>query len=260
MTTCIQKALVDAHFDGTISPGGEARLRAHLGTCASCTEYYDRRVLLARLDPEALPMEERLAIGLGFAHAGERGGAAEVSPWRARGLWLLGLVAAAAVLLLWFIGSRPNDGGFAARGGPPGGAPYVRVFRAAKGGEPAPLAGPMLRTDELAFAYESTPGNDHLMIFGVDEHGHVFWYHPAWTDPTTDPAAVPVPTSAELHPLREAIGHDLDGRTLEIHALFSHEARTVRTIEAMLGGKKAPFGKLDLPATTDVVQVIEVTP
>jgi hypothetical protein len=118
----------------------------------------------------------------------------------------------------------------------------------------------MRRTDELAFAYETTPGNDTLMIFGLDEHGHVYWFHPAWSDPAANPQAVPAATSPELHPLREAIAHDLDGRTLEIHALFSHEARTVRAVEAALADKTAPAGALTLGATVDVVTSVEVLP
>ena len=270
MTTCIEKPLVDAHFEGTISPAGETRLRAHLPTCASCTEYYERRVLLARLDPGALSVEERLARGLGLPARGagapnERDEDLGASGRRAPlgKLGLLGLVAAAALLLLWFASRKPHGDEFAARGGPPRTAPYVRVYRATKGGVPEPLVGPMRRDDELAFAYESVAGKERLMVLGLDEHGHVYWFHPAWTDESADPEAVPAATSPELHPLREAISHDFDGRTLEIHALFSSTtstARTVRSVERLLAGKKAPLGPLELPETIDVVAPVEIAP
>jgi hypothetical protein len=269
MSICIEKPLVDGHFEGKLTTAQESRLRAHLPTCASCTEYYERRVLFAKLDPAALPMEERLAIGLGWPRGNAEPesdvGPAEKAPdahaQRRRVLvTVVTLFAAAAVLLFWFFGKKPADDGFASRGGHTTNVPYVRVFQSAKGGVPEPLVGPIHRSTELAFAYETTPEYGKLMIFGLDEHGHVYWYHPAWTDPSTSPSAVPAATSPELHPLREAIAHDLDGRTLEIHALFSRQSRSVREIEAALAGKKAPLGVFTLPATTDVVTTIEVLP
>ncbi len=269
MSVCIESALVDAHFEGRISPDRETRLRAHLSECASCTAYYERRVLLATLDPSALGVEERLAVGLGLgpstraAHT-ERDEALEVEPSegasaKARVFGLVAILAAAAVIF-WVVAVKPRDDGFASRGGHVAGAPYVRVFQSSKGGVPAPLVGPIRRTSELAFAYESIPDYDKLMIFGLDEHGHVYWYHPAWTDPAANPSAIPVATSAGSHPLEEAILHDLDGKTLEIHALFSRQSRNVHEIESMLGGKRAPVGPLVLPSTIDVVSTVEVLP
>ncbi|MBK8214131.1 MAG: zf-HC2 domain-containing protein [Myxococcales bacterium] len=258
MTTCIEKALVDAHFEGRISPADETRLRAHLPTCASCTDHYERRALLASLDPTAVSLEERLGRGLGLVT--ER---AEATPPRLTRARLVGLalVAAAAIVLLVLAGRKKPDDGFASRGAPAEGPPYVRVYTSA-GGPPTPLegAGPVRRDAELGFAYESVEGKGQLMIFGVDEHGHVFWYHPAWNDPKDDPGSVPIETGRGLHPLREAIAHELDGRTLEIHALFSSAPRTVKAIEGALGGRKAPLGPLTLPDTTDVVVKVEVAP
>lgn len=258
MTTCIEKALVDAHFQGRITPKDEARLRAHLPTCASCTDYYERRALLASLDPTALSLEERLGRGLGLV--AER---AEATPPRLTRARLVGLalVAAAAIVLLVLLGRKRPDDGFASRGAPAEGPPYVRVYTSA-GGPPTPLegAGPVRRDAELGFAYESVEGKGQLMIFGVDEHGHVFWYHPAWNDPKDDPTSIGVEVTPGLHPLREAIAHDLDGRTLEIHALFSSAPRTVKSVEGALAGRRAPLGPLTLPDTKDVVVKVEVAP
>jgi hypothetical protein len=270
MSVCIERSLVDEHFEGRISPERESRLRAHLPGCESCSHYYERRVLLAKLDPSALSVEERLAIGLGLPRATAEHEPADAtpeqeeppapSPRRKVLVMAVTLFAAAAVLLLWFFGKKPADDGFASRGKHTSSIPYVRVFQSAKGGVPEPLVGPVARTSELAFGYETTPDYDKLMIFGLDEHGHVYWYYPAWTDPSTNPAAVPLATNPELHPLREAIAHELDGRTLEVHALFSHESRSVREIEAALAGKKAPLGPLSMPASVDVVTQVEVLP
>ncbi len=262
MITCIEKALVDAHFEGRISPKDETRLRAHLPTCASCTEYYERRALLASLDPEALPLEERLGRGLGLVSEDAVTTPSGSSRPRPRLVVVaVALVAAAAIVLLVLAGRKKPDDGFASRGGLANGPPYVRVYTSS-GGAPSPLedAGPLRRDTELGFAYESVEGKGQLMIFGLDEHGHVFWYHPAWTDPKDDPASVRVETGPGLHPLREAIAHDLDGRTLEIHALFSNAPRTVKAVEGALGGRRAPLGPLTLPDTTDVVVTVEVAP
>lgn len=258
MTTCIEKALVDAHFEGRITPKDETRLRAHLPTCAACTDYYERRVLLASLDPSAIPLEDRLGRGLGFA--AEKAKAPPESRSRAR-LVVLAFACAAAIVLLVLAGRKKPDDGFASRGAPALGPPYVRVYTSA-GGAPTPLegAGPVRRDAELGFAYESVEGKGQLMIFGVDEHGHVFWYHPAWNDPKDDPGSVAIETGAGLHPLREAIAHELDGHALEIHALFSSAPRTVKSVEVALGGRKAPLGPLTLPDTTDVVVKVEVAP
>lgn len=259
MTSCIQKPLVDAHFEGTIDPPREARLRAHLRTCASCTDYYARRLLLARLDPAAPSMEERLARGLGLSAADttERAPASRPNGRRARAI-VLAIVAAAAVVLFVVLARRPRDDGFAARGGPPSTAPYVRIYRAAAGAAPIALEGSIRPDDELAFGYESVPDKGALMIFGIDEHGHVFWYYPAWTDPSDDPSSIAVERDPKLHLLHEATAHDLDGKTLEIHALFSDRPLGVRAVERLLGGTTAPRGPLVLPGTTDVVSVIEV--
>ena len=264
MTTCIEKALVDAHFEGRISPKDETRLRAHVSTCASCTEYYERRALLASLDPEALSLEERLGRGLGLVSEDAVTTPSRSTRPRSRprlAVVAFALVAAAAIVLLVLAGRKKPDDGFASRGGLASGPPYVRVYTSS-GGAPSPLedAGPLRRDTELGFAYESVEGKGQLMIFGLDEHGHVFWYHPAWTDPKDDPASVRVETGPGLHPLREAIAHDLDGRTLELHALFSSAPRTVKTVEGALGGKRAPLGPLTLPDTTDVVVTVEVAP
>lgn len=98
------------------------------------------------------------------------------------------------------------------------------------------------------------------MIFGVDDHGHVYWYYPAWVAEQEDPGSVRVDTTPGLHPLREAIAHDLDGRTLEIHALFSSIPRTVKAVERALEGRRAPLGPTTFADTTDVVLTVEVVP
>jgi MFS family permease len=60
------RELVERHFAGTILPVEERSLRPHLPGCDPCRDYYERHLVLARLDPEALSAQERLARGLGL--------------------------------------------------------------------------------------------------------------------------------------------------------------------------------------------------
>ena len=116
------------------------------------------------------------------------------------------------------------------------------------------------RTDELAFSYEHKTASPFLLVFGVDEHGHVFWYHPAWTNASQDPSAVPIERDGRRHELKEAISHALDGNLLEIHAVFSERPLTVRAVEAILAGRRAPLGALAIPGATDTPSSFVVTP
>jgi MFS transporter, DHA1 family, tetracycline resistance protein len=60
------RALVERHFAGTISQVEERSMRPHLPACESCRTYYERHLVLSRLDPDALAAEERLGRGLGI--------------------------------------------------------------------------------------------------------------------------------------------------------------------------------------------------
>lgn len=260
-TACPKTTLVDAHFARTIAPEGERELRAHLDTCATCQARYRRRQLLAKLDPEAAPPEARIACGLGL------GLAADASPERApkrsnvvalRAFAVASIVAVAA-MLLFRVTTNPASDGFTARGPGSGGASSsVQIVRATKGSEPTLVDGSIRADDELAFAYDNAKQKPYLLVFGVDEHGHVYWYHPAWTNAADDPAAIRIDASGGRHELREAVGHDLDGATLEIHALFADRPITVREIERIVAGRRAPLGRLDTPDGDDYVTTVTV--
>jgi hypothetical protein len=110
------------------------------------------------------------------------------------------------------------------------------VFRIGPGGRAEPLGATLRRNDELAFAYQNDGRAQRLLVFGRDEHGHVYWYHPAWTDPRQNPQAIPLSDQPGLHELPAAIAQPLDGRTLEICWLFTAHAVGVRELEAGLAG------------------------
>jgi hypothetical protein len=220
--SCI-RPLVDAHFAGTISPADERSLRGHLPTCAACTAYYDRHIVLASLDPRSLRPEDRMAIGLGLAQP-----RAPFPAWSA-----IGAVAAAAVIALAVLQARPPVE-FAPRGAPAVGHPSFFAYRIDPASRLSAQGSTIRANDDLAFAFTNPGGLRRLLVYGVDEHRHVYWYYPAWSDPTDDPRAIVVDRGEALRELPEAIRHEIDGNRLTIHAVFLDEDVSVRQVERWL--------------------------
>lgn len=263
-TACSKTTVVDAHFARTIAPEEERELRAHLDSCGVCHARYRRRQLLAKLDPEAPPPEARIARGLGLGPG--PGLAADVSKRSTKRSNVVALrafavasVVALAAMLLFRVTTKPSDDGFTARGpGSSGVSSSVQIVRATKGSEPSLVDGAIRKGDELAFAYDNAKQKPYLLVFGVDEHGHVYWYHPAWTNASEDPSAIRIDARGGRHELREAVAHDLDGSTLEIHALFTDRPMTVREIERIVAGRRVPLGRLDAAVGDDYVTTVAV--
>jgi hypothetical protein len=218
---CIERALIDSHFRGSIAPGDERRMRTHVTDCDACKVHYRKRQILAQLDPEAPSPEDRIAKAL-FA-----------TPARRRVPWPLiaGIVAAAAILLLFV---RPKDDGFTPRGSvtslPAEGIGVYRVQDHAL----VSTTNSLRADDELAFSYENPQHKPYLMIFGVDEGGRVYWFYPAWTNESENPSAVKTDPGAVTRRLPEAIKHPFAGSKLTIHGLFLDEPLTVREAEKAL--------------------------
>lgn len=208
---------VDRHFDGGLSPADEAEMRAHLPSCARCQARYERRLLLARLDPAAEPAEDRLARGLGFSARPRR------SPGALR--WsAFALAAATAIVLL--VGTRveePQPRGGSVR-------PALLVYRVTGAGA-APSGERIQAGDELAFAYSNPSGRRFLLIYGEDEHGHVYWFHPGWPTGGAPPSAVAARPGAGPHELPEAVRHRFEGRRLRVTAVFTDERLGVGAFE-----------------------------
>jgi hypothetical protein len=224
--------LVTAHFAGKISPANERALREHLPECDACRRYYERQLLLAELDPCAWTAEDRLAHGLGLP--------AQRPPARRWDFTVVLAAAALAACALWLVprlsGSpRANEpAAFAARGDGLSSSAALFVYRLHAGEPPALVEDRVSPKDELAFAYVNPAGFEHLLVFGIDEHHHVFWYHPAWSNAADDPVGVSVVAGRDVHELPEAVRQDLDGGTLQVIALFTHDQISVRTIEREL--------------------------
>jgi len=258
------RAAITDHFAGRGSPAAEATLRAHLLGCVDCDAYYRRHLLLARLDPRALPARERLGRGLGLR--GDR------FAWRRT--WVLGLcvpaVAAALLVLLpryvlhGGVGTARSigaDGEFAARG-PAGGVSSFWTYLVGADGTPR-LAGKLIgRADEMAFAYANAAGKPFLMIFGVDEHRHVFWFHPGWSAGTPAPQALSATVGPGPYELPEAIRQPFDGARLRVYAAFSDRRFDATMIDNAVrsAGDGDPSRALGASGITVVERTFEVRP
>jgi hypothetical protein len=282
----IRRAIL-AHFAGAGAPRREREMRAHLPGCVDCRAFYEDCLLVASLDPAAPSDEERIARGLGLP--------VRRAPGRALFLnvtALAGMAAAAVVLFAVVRPTRNGDhggtpapagasgektGGFVARGAADARAPELVVYRiAAGGGAPEAAAEVIHPGDEVAFAYRNPTGKRRLLVFAVDEHGHVYWYHPGWVDSGNDPTAVAISPEPGLHELPAAVAQRYDGERLRVHALFTDQEITVRQVEAALAAPTGSAGeerqerqeregreeRREWPffETTDVIREIRIAP
>ena len=236
---------IDEHFAGRASPAREAELRAHLPTCAECRRRYERHLVLASLDPRAPSAETRLAAGLGLPSRARR---------QSRWAWATFAVTAAAAVALWW----PSGAGRVGAGGEPvargvGNPPALLVYDVAGAGI-ARVSDRIRRGDELAFGYTNPGGLRYLLVFGTDEHGHVYWFHPAWPVGAPPPAAVEARPGLGPYELPEAVRHDFDGHTLRVTAVLSDERLGVDAVER--GGRALPA---PAPSSSPRVQVVSRT-
>jgi hypothetical protein len=218
-------SLVDAHFAGSISPARERELRSHLPACDTCRDYYERYLLLSGLDPQAKKTQDRLGIGLGLAPSPRP---SRVAPFA------MALCAAAALLLALvpLRNSKPDE--FLARGSASSADPNVFSYRIERGEVPKTLGQVMRGADELAFAYANPGAYEKLMVFAVDEHRHIYWYHPEWTNQADDPHAIHIASGAEVREIPAAVSHTFDGTDLTLFSIFTNEDLSVRKIEQMI--------------------------
>ncbi len=225
------RADIAAHFAGRISPDGERKMRAHLTRCAPCTRRYERHLLLAELEPSALDAQERLGRGLGVLRR-------TVPTRTAAGAWM----AAAALCGLAAI-ARPASlvpqGEFVARGSPPREETSLEVYHAQSGHSFDVARASIRATDELAFAYTNPAAYPYLVVCAVDEHGRVYWYHPAWTSTAEDPDSVRIEDGRAVRELPEAITQGIEGHEIRIVAVFSARPLHVREVERVLSARGA---------------------
>jgi hypothetical protein len=235
VTSCAERAAVDAHFEGRLARAATSRMFAHVAGCAACRTAYQRQLLLEQLDPRAPGPRRRLGRALGL-------------DTRSRRWALIAPVALAAIAAVWLLVPR-GIADYVARGNGSAGA-VLRIYDVAT--ESTIVHDRIRATSELAFAYANPEHRARLLIFGVDEHAHVYWYQPEWTDPATNPAAIPIERGGELRELPAATLHTFDAPRLTIYAVFTDELITVRAIEEWVAG-----GRIE-PLAGAVVRELEV--
>jgi hypothetical protein len=164
--------------------------------------------------------------------------------------------AAAACLALLATGQgvRRSERDFGVRGlASDGTGPALEIYRVTGDGATKPADGWMAAGDELAFAYRNPTGFTRLMIFGVDDRGDIYWFHPAWTDANQDPVAVPINAGVGPFELPEAIQHQVRGGRLRIVALFTNTAASVRSLEeTWRSARRDPPGSAHIEASLEV--------
>jgi hypothetical protein len=219
--SCEKLGEVDRHFVERLGPTAERELRVHLGTCADCRDRYQRQLLLAALSPRVASAQARLKRGIAFSGGSPRPG------W----LFAAGTAMAAAALLFY---ARPQPAGFVARGGQLAAvSPELQLFRVGADGKPERVRGVLSRKDEVGFAYRNPRGAKYLLVFAADEHGRLYWYHPAWTDEATDPTAIAIAGGEDMHELPTVTTQDFSGQRLRFAAVFLDHPLSVKAVEAM---------------------------
>lgn len=240
--TCARLSMVDRHFEG--DPVA-AEWWPHLAGCPECRQRFERRTQLAALLPGALSPEERMARALGIRPAPK--------PQRA---WVPVLAGALTALVLT-LGVLPRlHPESEARGAVSAGF-TAHVYRVRVGEPPQPVARTLQANDELAFAVENVGQARWLLVFGVDEHRHVYWYHPSWTSPGDDPQAVALDATPGVRELPEAVRHALDGSRLMLHVVAAPRPMRVREVEALVTEPGAPLG---ISGALEQVLPLEVAP
>ena len=130
--------------------------------------------------------------------------------------------------------------------------PKLWIYLVGTDGRPRLAKGEAKAADELASAYANLAGKPFVLVFGVDEHRHVYWFHPglvARPDPAVRGCRGPGPGP---HELREAIRPALDGRRLVVRALFADRPLQATDIEARVRSEMP----LHFPSTDGVQMIV----
>lgn len=213
------------HFEGRLRPALERGLRRHLKSCSSCRAVNDTYLGAEAANGRSLIRQrDRLERAI-FGRP-------------ARSWPKVAAAVAATALLAFFVVYSPSEPDWRAKavGGNPDPSQWVsiRVYQRNKDKLLRPVDEEIVASKGLAFSYSNRSEGQYnrLMVFGLDDNYRVYWFYPAWTEPSENPSAIPVKMGASAEELPDEIHHDYQGNNLRIFALFSKESLAVKQVEA----------------------------
>jgi hypothetical protein len=231
--------------DNDLPPERADRERAHLAECPACREEEARlRTMIADLRAPLAPGFDVRAHVEGVMARLDRPQKGTAGP-RGRSPWFgaaAGSLAAALALVVYFAARRAPDPAsetWQARGGPAASsiAREVGVWPCAIEGAPRRLAsGATIRRDTPLSALFRNAGQTpaFLLLFAVDERGHVHWISPAYEQPNTDPPSTMLPVGAEQRLLATtAVLDDVPAGPLRIVAVIGRAPARVSDVERL---------------------------
>jgi hypothetical protein len=248
MARCALLARVDAHFERHLPADEIHALFEHLPDCPSCCDRYEKQLLIETLDPQAPGPKVRMRAGL-----------APVAPRRIGVVVAAGVFAVAASALFVVGRARPGES-FSPRGHARNfdTSPRIEIYRVAPGTPARRIEDTIGKNDDLAFAYANPTGKLRLLVFAVDEHRHIYWYYPAWTDPKDAPQAVPIRQSKELVEMDEAVVQPIDASHVTLFAVFTDEPVDVHEVEARVASLRIVGQNLGLHDAFETSRTLEV--
>lgn len=231
--------LIDAHFALATTAAEEQRMRAHVTDCLACSAYYERALVVSRLNPRAPTAKERLRVGLGLQKPRSL---PRKWAWTASGVAL-----AATACFLWLAPvqqTQPLPQGWSERGSADNGS--LAVYEVGPNDQRQPLApgAVITKASQLTISYRGPAGSAFVMVFAVDAAGHVFWYEPAWTDARHTPTAKPIEPQRTYN-MDDAVAHALAPGQAKLVAVFLKSKVNVQQAEAAWQRGDRSFHTLD---------------
>ena len=228
--------------EGELTENRAAELRAHAAGCTRCTKMIERLEQLRGM-VKADVRGSRASVGGVMSRIAGGGAGRPVSRGRAVALSTAGaLLVAGLAALIVRPQLRPRDE-FAARGG------SERTVRSHVGitlhllgsGSPPLLTGQVLAADApLVAGYRNLlgAGEAFLTVFGVDAAGEVHWLYPGFTQPSEDPASLPLPPSEREALLKESVVLEAPAAgPLRLYSVVTPAPLKVRELEGLPHGE-----------------------
>lgn len=260
MTTCPKNEEIILFLDGELSVNQCKELKEHFAQCSLCEKAlgeFER--ILKRMAPSEEDKDPALVNGImaAISHGLVKRPLKEQEtsrPWY-KWLWApaVAIAAAASVAAICFnLGvftaapksTRNTDPAFLARGGAETAEAENKrwfsfaVYARQTAGQSAyqEVRERISPDTRLVFSYTNLQkAPRQLMIFAVDNQGHIFWYYPAIDQRHPDPVGLDIQTGK--FELSEEIKHELQPGPLKLMALFTKKPLSVSQVEHLLKSK-----------------------